>query len=326
MALNLKNVQSKVAKAVQVSADMNEAKAGGASVPEEGLAMLRFIGWIELGQHEKTFKGQKKLQWMAEAIFELHGKKYPVQEYEGKKYAPRITVKLNVPAPGDKPSAKSTYYKLFKAMNYDGKAKTMPELLGNGYLGNVFHREYEQDGEKRKVAQFNDPKIEESPLTIRAPRVQVMNDEGEPEDKPVKVPDQVNEFRLFLWATPDAEQWASIHIPGTYEGGKSKNVWQNKIKASLSYEGSEIEALLLGDPDIEADEVPTEDSPAEAPEKPAKAEKPKGSTKGSGKKADAATAPETASKSKSKKVDTPATKVDDNPLDELESLDDDIPF
>lgn len=323
MGINVKNLQDKVKKAVQQSADMNEAKAGGTyEPPAEGMAMLRFIGWIETGQHKTTYKGVDKLTYKGEAIFELHGKKYPVEEVDGKKFAKRLTVKLNLPDPGKNPGAKSTLYKLFKAMNWENKYTHIAEMLGQDFIGTVFHREYEQDGEKRVAAQFNDPKIEESPLTIRSPHLAVMGDDGEPETKRVKVPDPVSELRLFLWSNPDAEQWASIYIPGEYENGnvkRSKNVWQNRIKAAVNFEGSEIEALLLGDPDVGDAEDPKETA-QEARKQAAKPPKGAGVGKGtgSGKKA--------SSGAKKGTTDDVTEKASANPLAELENVDDDIPF
>lgn len=341
MGISVKNLQDKVKKAVQVSADMNEAKAGGEySPPAAGLALLRFVGWVELGQHKTEYAGQTKTPWKAEAIFELHGKKYPVEEYEGKKYAKRITVKLNVPAPGQKPSAKSVFYKLFKAMNWEGKYTHMAEMLGQDFLGDVYHREWEHQGRKGIAAQFNNPEIEESPLSIRSPHVSVMNEDNEPETKRVKVPEPISDLRLFLWSAPDAEQWASIYIPGEYpeekdektgkvtKKARSKNVWQETIKASIAFEGSEVEALLLGDPDVGEDDDPAE-AVKEAQEQAAKAPKGKGSTKGSGKGKKASQAPENAPaddvKQKASGKGKPAPAAE-NPLDALEDLDDDIPF
>lgn len=340
MALSKESIKAKVEAAAKVSVDANDAKSGGYEPPAKGLAMLRFISWVELGDHKTTFKGQDRVTWKAEATFELHGKNYPVEEYEGKKIAKRITVKLNVPAPGQKPSAKSRYYKLFRAMNYDNQATHIAQMLGNAFIGNVFHREYESEGETRVAAQFNDPDIDESALTIRQPVIEVMDDSGEPTVRPVKVPPQVGETRLFLWSTPDKEQWDSIYIDGVYENkdakGKvtstrSKNVLQETLKKAVSYEGSELEALLLGDPDTGDVDDPSDDLPVDepAPTKPANkkgaakgqngtkaASKEAGGTKGSQKAEKPAKAPQKPSKS----------KVEDNPLEDLADYDDDIPF
>ena len=250
-----------------VQADANVAKAGGGNYtpPPKGLARLRFIGYIELGKHVKKIQGKPdKTEDQAWLIFELSGKGYePKVLDDGTKIPFRITVKLNKSL-----NEKATYYKLFKRMNYEQKATHFIQLLGQGYLGNVGHFEIpskEAGGQPTIIANFRD---DAGNLTIRPPRIEAMDEEsGDVVTKSVPVPEAIGEQRCFVWdAKPEwfDKMWPSIYIPDgddePAEEGKekrSRNVYQNTIKAALNFEGSSIHQYLqskgadLGIPDAE---------------------------------------------------------------------------
>ena len=250
-----------------VQADANVAKAGGGSYtpPPKGLARLRLTGYIELGKHVKKITGKPdKVEDQAWLIFELGGKGYEPKELEdGTKIPYRITVKLNKSL-----NEKATYYKLFKRMNYEQKATHFIQLLGQGYLGNVGHFEIpakEPGSQPTIIANFRD---DSGNLTIRPPRVETMDEEtGDVVVKAIPVPEAVGEQRCFVWdAKPEwfDKMWPSIYIPDgddePAEEGKekrSRNVYQNMIRAALNFEGSPIHQYLqskgadLGIPDAE---------------------------------------------------------------------------
>ena len=250
-----------------VQADANVAKAGGGDYtpPPKGLARLRLVGYIELGQHVKKITGKPdKKEDQAWLIFELSGKGYEPKELEdGTKIPMRITVKLNKSL-----NEKATYYKLFKRMNYEQKATHFIQLLGQGYLGNVGHFEIpakEAGGQPTIIANFRD---DSGNLTIRPPRIEAMDETtGDVVTKSVPVPEAIGEQRCFVWdAKPEwfDKMWPSIYIPDgddePAEEGKekrSRNVYQNTIKAALNFEGSPIHQYLqskgadLGIPDAE---------------------------------------------------------------------------
>ncbi len=235
-----------------VQADANVAKAGGGNYtpPPKGLARLRFIGYIELGKHVKKVQGKPdKNEDQAWLIFELGGKGYePKVLDDGTKIPFRITVKLN------------------KSLNE--KATHFIQLLGQGYLGNVGHFEIpskEAGGQPTIIANFRD---DSGNLTIRPPRIEAMDEEtGDVVVKTVPVPGAIGEQRCFVWdAKPEwfDKMWPSIYIPDgddePAEEGKekrSRNVYQNTIKAALNFEGSPIHQYLqskgadLGIPDAE---------------------------------------------------------------------------
>ncbi|WP_397473767.1 hypothetical protein [Pusillimonas sp.] len=243
------NIQKAISKAAKTT-NLNEARTGGGgdyTPPATGVPGVRFVAYVELGAQVTKWQNQERIQNRVELVFELHGKKWPLSE-SGQPQ--RITVKMSAPKPGQQPHVKSTYYKVFKAMNYEGTAKHFAELLGKDYVATVYHRQDKRD-EKKVYAQLNDPNIEGSLPSIRAPFVE--DEDGEPRRR--KVPEAVGPLRLFLWEYPDADQWASIYLEGTYDDGRSKNKWQEAIMASPDFDGSPVQAMLMGLDDDEDDDV-----------------------------------------------------------------------
>ena len=233
-------------------ADANVAKAGGSyTPPPKGLARLRLVGYIELGQHVKKITGKPdKKEDQAWLIFELSGKGYEPKELEdGTKIPMRLTVKLNKSL-----NEKATYYKLFKRMNYEQKATNFIQLLGQPFLGNVGHFEIpakEAGGQPTIIANFRD---DAGNLTIRPPRIEAMDETGDVVVKPLPVAAAISEQRCLVWnAKPEhlGKMWASLYIPEAEasEGDegkeqRSRNVYQNTIKSALNFEGSPIHQYL----------------------------------------------------------------------------------
>ncbi|OZI20072.1 hypothetical protein CAL26_21190 [Bordetella genomosp. 9] len=261
MAFNIKAAVAKAAK----TTDMNQAQKGGGGYtpPAEGKPGLRFIAYIELGPQKETFKGQERVREQVKMVFELHGKKWPVDQ-NGMPQRLAITLSKSL-------NEKATFFKLFKQMNYSGKYKHMAEMLGEDFSGQVFHRTVGEGADQKTYAGLKDPA---SGVYAITPPYSV-NEDGE--DVRRKIPEAVNPLKLFLWDHPDKEQWASIFIDGTYDDGKSKNTFQDAIKASPGFEGSPVEAMLLGDPDT-GDDDDVEKAKADAKAKKdakAKDDKPK---------------------------------------------------
>lgn len=251
MALNLK----KLAQKAQKQQDLTKESTGGEySPPEKGVPGLRFVGYIETGKVNGEFKGKPKVTDKATLLFELHGKRWPVGENGNPTL---IAVKLNKGT-----SAKSQYIKLFKAMNYAGNATTFVELLGDAFIGNISH--YEGNDGKTYATLKDDAT---GVFTVRAPFTE--NEEGESIAR--KVPEALSDIKCFLWNDPDKDQWDSIFIDGEYDDGTSKNKFQKAIRDAVNFEGSPIEALLEGAPEVEDDDV--EDAKAAAKAKKAAAAK-----------------------------------------------------
>lgn len=234
------------AMAAQVAAtgpDMTKAVKGGGgdyTPPAAGPCRLRLVGYIEVGQHEKTYAGKDtKREDTAWLVFELSGKNHPVKVLDdGSKMPIRITVKLNRSM-----NEKAAFFKLFRRMNYKGEASHMSQLLGEAFRGTVVHSVVGEGDKKRTYANLKD----DSGFTIQPPRYEDP-ESGEVRDLPVDPP--ISEMRLFVWnAEPKflAPMWSSLFIDGTYgegENQRSRNVFQDEIKAAVNYVGSPIYNLL----------------------------------------------------------------------------------
>jgi len=248
---DLNAIQAAIAADAEVSADMNHSVKGGGgdyTPPAEGTCGLRFVGYIELGKHEGSFQGKPKVSDEVKLIFELFGPKWEPKEFDGVKVPQRITVNLNKSL-----NEKAGFFKLFKAMNYEGKAKTMAQLLGQAFIGKVFHKKFKfADGKDGVSAQLRDPNT--GAFTIGAPFVEDL-DTGEVRRR--DVPEPLTELRCFLWNVASQAMWDSIFIDGEYEAktddegnvtkaAKTKNVFQARIKEAINFEGSPIDLALKG--------------------------------------------------------------------------------
>ncbi|MHA6907394.1 hypothetical protein ACQUJS_03010 [Ralstonia pseudosolanacearum] len=252
------DIQAAVEQAAAQSVDMNVAQKGGGDYvpPAEGFTRLRFVAYVELGKHEGEFKGKKKTVDEVELVFELSGPKHePKKMDDGTLIPHRITVQL-----GKYLNEKAGFFKLFKAMNYEGTAKIFAQLLGKEFTGKVYHRKFKRaDGTEGVIATFKNP--DSGVIDIRPPFVE---DAETGESRRVQVAPAITPLKLFLWDMASKDMWASIFIEGEYEArnndkgevtspAKSKNKWQEKIKAAINFKGSPIANLLEGAVDVGTD-------------------------------------------------------------------------
>lgn len=233
-------------------------------LPVEGTALLRLLGYVELGRHDAN-NPKYKPSLNCVLTFELNHPKHMI-EIDDKK-VPQL-IKVYVSKFG---GAKSNYKKLFNLMNaaYGNKYTQFIQMVGNAYIGKVTHNTSE-DG-KKTYANLQDKK---TGFTFLPP---VMVDPITEEKKVVPVPECHNEPYAFLWnnesVTDDMikEMWESIYIDGTYEkDGKdvSKNWMQETIMANHEWEGSATQALTQEHVDIDAptEEVSVDESEDKEPE------------------------------------------------------------
>jgi len=257
---------SKFANAINAAAeieDINEAQAGGEFTPlPEGPVRLRFSAYIELGKHEKEWKGVKKDVEKAILIFEVSGPKIEPRE-DGQPHL--ITIRLNKST-----SEKAGYYKLFRKMNHTGKHKVFAQMLGEGFRGKLRHNIVGEGADKRTYVNLTD---EDGSYQIAAP---YYNDEETGERKDVTIPPMIGPERCFIWAFPDKEQWDSLFIDGEWEAkegkpARPKNVYQTQIKEAKNWVGSPMQELLFGDLDVGDAEKPDRSDAAKSDSADAKA-------------------------------------------------------
>ena len=250
------HLQAALDQAAKEGVDMNEAQSGGGdySPPAEGACRLRLVGYIELGKHTKEYKGESKTKDEVQLTFELSGKKHPPLDIDGKKVPLTLKVNLNKSL-----NEKAHYYKMFKRMNHTGDAKIFAQLLGRAFIGTITHNTVGEGDSKRIYANLND----ENGFTVRSPYTE---DLESGETKLVKIAEPLSPIKCFLWDYADKEQWDALFIDGSWDEktddagkvikeGKSKNFYQNKIKAADNFVGSPVEGILLGDAGLDLDDA-----------------------------------------------------------------------
>lgn len=199
--------------------DMTKPQKGGGGdykPPAAGAAMLRLVGYVEIGEHEKNFKGQVVTKPMVQLVFELHGKNYPVTDHGPVRMTITETFSMH---------EKSNLYKMFMTMrNGDNTIKHMSQLVGRAFKGKVEHTTSKSGKTYANLINITPP-IVEDPETGGT--------------RTLAVPEAVSEPRIFLWNYATKEQWDNLYIEG-------RNVFQEKIKSALNYEGSAAQAIAEG--------------------------------------------------------------------------------
>lgn len=245
--------------------DLTKNKTFERELPKAGVAMLRFRDYIELGRHESKNPTHKPALRCI-LTFELNHPKHMI-EIDGKKVPNTLQVRLNKGV-----TAKSGYRKLFNIMNAasGGKAHHFVELLGDAYLGTIFHNEVGEGDKKQVYANLD----KDGAYSITAPeQVDAVTEQV----TKIKVPELHDKPSAFLWENEGMEDediismWESIFIEGTREvedpttkekSEQSKNWIQETIMKNLEWEGSRTQALTQEHLDLDelegGDDLPQE--------------------------------------------------------------------
>lgn len=216
---------------VESGIDMNEAVTGGGGgrLLPEGYAFGRLVEYIEFGNQPQEFGGKAKDPALEFTLgFALWG-----QGYQNEDGTPYIVRTYNTSLSRNE---KSGAFKMFKALNWKGTAKSYAQLLGETFLVKIKHV----------------PKSKADPTIVSR-----MDNAGflPPLDpvtrQPYPIPEAADElYRMFLWGHPSKEAWDSLYVEGQYEArdGKpaaSKNRVQEQILAALDFQGSPLQQLLM---------------------------------------------------------------------------------
>jgi hypothetical protein len=259
MAIDLKKIRADVAEQAPDLTNPNAGGGGDFAPPAEGLTRTRLVGYVEVGVHTtKSIHGAKTKprSWQ---FFELSGPKHEPKVLDnGDKLPFRIRTKEIVGT-----HVKNGYIKLFNQLNHDGTAKNFVDLLMDyAWLAKVSHYKFKRaDGKEGVVAQLKTNQVYSfSPVTFEDPATGDM--------RTVAVPPALSAPMLFLWDSPDLDQWDSIKIDGARDDGSSKNYIQDEIRKAENFVGSPIYQLLIesGRKDeaipLAADAPQDEDAPA----------------------------------------------------------------
>lgn len=218
-------------RAAQTSADLTKPSAGGDDFPvaAAGACRLRFVGYVEIGNHTTQYQGQSKDKPRCVLIFEVSGPKHPPLEVDGKKMPHLVTIRETVGT-----NEKSNYIKLFKLMSKDTPGATnFLDLLGNPYRGTLVHESKDAKNPKPNdvyVRLRNDAGYTILPVTYEDPET------GEP--RTVQVAEPLTPMRVLLWDLADLEQWDTLKLPG-------ENQWlQETVRKANNFKGSALYTAL----------------------------------------------------------------------------------
>lgn len=248
-------ILAKIAAKAATAADFTKTTSGGGDTkfepPAAGPCRLRLVSYVEIGVHEKTFKGQSKKQDRCRLAFEVSGPKHPPREVDGKSYPHMVYVEETLSR-----HEKANFVKLFNQLNYDQTATHPAQCVGKAYLGTIVHRAWKKKDDPADPSKWTGLDVglrNDTGYTIRAPRFE---DPETGDLRVVEVAPPVTPLTFFLWSDPDMDCWNSIFIDGEYPErkdektgkvimpAKSKNVVQAKIISALNFEGSAIHTML----------------------------------------------------------------------------------
>jgi hypothetical protein len=236
------DVKAAIAQAKKSGPDMTKAQAGGGfELAPEGFARARFVGYFELGKVAGEWKGKPKMNDKVELVFELSGPKHAARDTDSGKVPFRVTKKANLSF-----NENSVFYKLFKDMNWEGKATHMAELLGESFVCKIKHNVVKGDGGK----DFTYVNIEDIARPFG------VNVETGDEYR-INVDEPLTPLKLYLWNQATPEMWDSLFIEGMFEERKndkgevtaparSKNVIQLRIMKATNWKASPVYEYAMG--------------------------------------------------------------------------------
>lgn len=275
MSLNDKLLEQ--AQEVDKLQDQSKETSGGPRLPNEGKTPARLIGVIELGTQPQEFDGKATDPALElQLVFECLGKNLEEVEFEedGKKVTKKLGRILRPFPMKVATSAKANFRKMFKEMDYGRGNVHIAQMINEVFLLDIVHKKTGKGNKYAAIKSISKPVIE-----VVDPNT---GEFGEPINIAEKQEPTQRTLQMFLVDNPSMDQWNSIHIEGTYkrktknEAGEevetevSKNFIQEKIMASLDWQGSAMQ-MLLADLAPKEDEAPAEAAKEGAPAKEASA-------------------------------------------------------
>lgn len=256
--MDMKEIQRLAALAAQTE-NQSVAQAGFEyEVPPAGVALGRFVEYIELGRHEQgEYKGAAKAPaYEVRLTFELLTPKH-IREIEIDGVATKVANRISLTIT-KKLGDKANFFKLMQKMLYGREGiGHMAMMLGEAFVLTVVHNKSTKDPSKT----YANIKDEANGWYIAPP---YKTDALSGDTTPYNVPAAMSPVKLFLWDSPTKETWDSIFIDGTRtvtEGDKSREVsknWlQDKCMAALNFDGSALHQLVGGLADLTTDPLET---------------------------------------------------------------------
>lgn len=221
-----------------VLVDMTEQPTSGTSrLLPVGSAFVRFTGYVELGKHATTYKGETKAPSM-QYVLQGHivggagdGADGEPEEYVQDGKFITMTTQPSTLAMGDLAGAT----KIFKALKGNKPYTSFTQCLGGLYIIPVQQRIAKASGKPYAVLEWAKATPAIDPVSRK------------PYNYPDVAPDQ---YKLLLQRQPTIEQWNSIHIEGEWQAkdgkpAESKNKWQIMCQEATDFAGSALEQVLM---------------------------------------------------------------------------------
>jgi len=263
------DIQAAIAQAAKQGPNVNEVQKGGGGgyvPPAEGLCIGTLVGYIEVGNHEKTVKCVSSIKPYAHWIFELAGGKNAPRKNEetGELIPHRITIKTPISR-----NEKAGYYKLFQKLSNGDSSITHPaQLLEKHWLLRIVHNKWTPAGSTDEITTASIGSATEG-WNVSPPVRPADPMDSDSKEQPLAKPARISELRLFLWDFPSKEMWDSLYIDGDYPErkdektgkvtapAKSKNVIQETIMSATNWADSPMaEILSAGSLDFAAEDAP----------------------------------------------------------------------
>ncbi|PCE27518.1 hypothetical protein BWP39_03170 [Paraburkholderia acidicola] len=242
------DIKIKIQRAAEAGPDMRKPQyPGGYEPPAEGVAWARFIGYIELGQHECMRDGALVYRDRARMVFELGGQSHPGRLVDGVRTPHVISVETDIDL---SPSAR--FLDTFSRMNFENRATHMTELLGDQFVVYVKHVPL-------KSASGVYATLEASKGYLIYPAKGRHEDSGPVVCIPV-VP-RTYRLVLFAWASADMQDWYDLYISGEWPAvldentgdvvrpARSKNILQERIMSARNWPEHSLAAVAMLGPD-----------------------------------------------------------------------------
>lgn len=241
------------AETAEVDLSQVSKGGGGGKLYPAGHCLARFVRYIEFGMHPQEYQGKAKDPALEYRLgFALFGEGY--QNEDG---SPGFISTYDMKISNNEKAGTKI---IFDKMNWKGQAKHFAQMLGDGFLVKIEHKDIkDQPGKKRSVLNLKET----------LPPIDMLS------KQPYQIPPVDDDLLdLFLWSHPTKEAWDAMHIEGTNDAGKSKNFLQEKCLQAIDFPGSALEQLLRGTGSLPSPEqlaamAPAAPAVAQAPATPA---------------------------------------------------------
>lgn len=254
----MSDIQARINRGVAATGrNMHETKDNTPLIAA-GTAYGRLIGVVEIGEQNETFQGNPVVKNKVMLTFELSGAKWP--EMNGMR--PTRSIQFT-----NSDSGRAQLHKLMKKLDPEARYNQIAQMIGQVFFVEIRHETSKRDPQRVfvRLGEISLP-VMDDPST------------GEKTNLSHKAAPQIARPMVFFWNAPTLEDWDDLYLPGEYEKGRTRNIFQHAIRTAVNFEGSPIWNLLeaeVGSPwaDYDLDKDPPVEIPGSAASNKQQAEK-----------------------------------------------------